>query len=471
MPVTSEKDLPAANRATWLKAMSAMELKNYGYAVQLLQGVLKSHPEFLLARQLARKAAVAKSAGKKSAFGGISASGFGGMKIQGMLKKDPVGALDAIEKTLESDPYSPTNNQLLKDAALAANLPDVAVFALETIVEGNPKDTKTMHELAKLYISTGNPAKAVDVYGKILVIAPNDLTAVKGGKDAAAAASMQKGGWEKEETTYRDLIRDKEQAVALEQQGRVYRSDEMIDNLLVELHAKIDADPTNVDVARRIAESYEQKNDLDTAVTWYSYTAEIGGNVDVAIVRKVSDLRLKQYDISIAGYEEYLAANAEAPEAAEYATQLEEIKKQRAELLLEEAKKRVERNPTDLQLRFELGEVLLQAGNYKDAVPELQRAQNNPNVRLRAMSLLGQCYTARNMYDLAANIFSKAGSELFQMDNVKKDIVYNLGLVYEKMGQKEKSIDCMKQIYEVDYSYRDVADRVEGSYGGSESAS
>jgi tetratricopeptide (TPR) repeat protein len=471
MPVTSEKDLPAANRATWLKAMSAMELKNYGYAVQLLQGVLKSHPEFLLARQLTRKAAVAKNAGKKAGFG-ISASGFGGMKIQGMVKKDPVAAMDAVEKALEGDPYSATNNQLLKEAALAANLPEVAVFALETIVEGNQKDTKTMHELAKLYISTGTPAKAVDVYSKILMITPNDLTAVKGGKDAAAAASMQKGGWEKEETTYRDLIRDKDQAVALEQQGRVYRSEEMLDNLLTDLHAQIDADPSNVDVARRIAESYEQKNDLDTAVTWFSYTAELGGNIDTAIVRKVSDLRLKQYDISIAGYEEYLAANAEAPEAAEYATQLEEIKKQRAGLLLEEARKRVERNPTDLQLRFELGEVLLQAGNYKDAVPELQRAQNNPNVRLRAMSLLGQCYTARNMYDLAANIFSKAGSELFQMDNVKKDIVYNLGLVYDKMGQKEKSIDCMKQIYEVDYSYRDVADRVEGSYGGgSESAS
>ena len=51
------------------------------------------------------------------------------------------------------------------------------------------------------------------------------------------------------------------------------------------------------------------------------------------------------------------------------------------------------------------------------------------------------------------------------MDNVKKEIVYNLGLVYEKMTQEEKSIECMKQIYEVDYGYRDVAERVEGSYG------
>jgi hypothetical protein len=39
-----------------------------------------------------------------------------------------------------------------------------------------------------------------------------------------------------------------------------------------------------------------------------------------------------------------------------------------------------------------------------------------------------------------------------------------LGLVYERMGNAEKALDCMKQIYEVDYEYRDVAARVEASY-------
>jgi hypothetical protein len=50
------------------------------------------------------------------------------------------------------------------------------------------------------------------------------------------------------------------------------------------------------------------------------------------------------------------------------------------------------------------------------------------------------------------------------MDEMKKEIVYNLGLVYERMDDPEKSLGCMKQIYEVDYGYRDVARRVESSY-------
>jgi tetratricopeptide (TPR) repeat protein len=463
MAVKSEKDLPESQRATWLKALSAMELRNYAYAIQLLQAVLRAHPDFLLGRQLARKAAVAKSAGKRSVLGSLSSASFSVMRIQSQVKKDPLSALDAIEKMLESEPHSAQANTLLKEAALAAKMPETAIFALETIVAGNPKDTKTMHELARLYMENERPSKAGDVYGKILEINPNDLPAVKGGKDAAAAASMQRGGWEREETTYRDLIKDKDQAIALEQQARVYRGDDMIDFLLGELAEKYVQDPENLDTVRRIAELYEEKNDLENAVTWFGYAAQLSQYTDFALVRKVSDLRIKQLDNVIARLE--VASEPAGAGGSEQASQLEEMKRQRAELFLEEARKRVERNPTDLQLRFELGEILVSLGNYKDAISELQRARQNPNVRLRAMNLLGRCYTERKMFDLAANILSAAASELSQMDNIKKEIVYNLGLVYEKMSQEEKSIECMKQIYEVDYGYRDVAERVESSYG------
>jgi hypothetical protein len=58
----------------------------------------------------------------------------------------------------------------------------------------------------------------------------------------------------------------------------------------------------------------------------------------------------------------------------------------------------------------------------------------------------------------------EASKEILSMDAMKKQIIYNLGLVYERMGDKEKSLNCMKQIYEADYGYKDVATRVESSY-------
>jgi tetratricopeptide (TPR) repeat protein len=464
MPVTQEKDLPENLKAVWLKAMSAMELKNFGYASQLYQSILKAHPEFLLARQLARKAAIAKNAGKKGMLGAFSSASFSAMKVQSLVKKDPVAALEAIEKSLENDPFNPQVNQILREAALAASLPDTAEFALQTIIDGNPKDTRTMHELAKLYLNHGKPQQAVEVYNRILQVAPNDLAAIKGGKDASAAASMMSGGWEKEGATYRDLMRNKDEAVALEQKNRVVRSDEVIDNLLRELHAKVEAEPENIDASRRIAELYEQKEDLENAIAWYHYAASLTNNSDASLVRKGSDLRLKQFDHSIAEFEHYIAENPGTDEAAACEEQLAGLLRQRAELLLDDARRRVERNPTDLMARFELGAILVNLGKYREATSELQKARQNPAVRLKAMNLLGQCYSERGMLDLAAETLELASSELSLMDGAKKEIIYSLGLVYEKMGDTEKSIQCMKQIYSVDSEYRDVEQRVEGSY-------
>jgi len=464
MAVKTERDLPEFHRATWLKAMSAMQLKNYGYTLQLLQPILKSHPDFLSGRQLARKAAIANTSGKRSLLSSFSGSSLGTIKIQSQLKKDPLAAIEAIEKLLESDPQGTSLNLLLRDAAMSANLPEVATFALETALDASPKDLKLMHELARHGLQYGDPARAAEIYLQITAINPSDLTAVKGSKDAEAAASMKKGGWEKEETTYRDLIKDKSQAVALEQQSRVVRSDEMIDNLLADLHKKAEAEPGGVDTAKKIGELYEQKEDWENAINWFQYAAALTNHSDFALARKAADLQIKQFDLAISARDAIVASHPGTPEAEQYAAEVVTLREQRAQLLLQSAKTRVEQNPTDLQLRFELGEILVNTGQFQEAIPELQKARQNPSVRMRAMSLLGQCFTARSMLDLAAKTLSDAASELSSMDSVKKDIIYNLGVVYEKMGDKEKSIDAMKQIYEVDYGYRDVASRVESSY-------
>lgn len=466
MAVKTEKELSSNARALWLKAVSALETKNFGYAISLIQSVLKETPEFLDGRKVLRKAAKSASKGKKGFFSGLSSAS---LKGGGMVKKDPKAAMEMAEKTLESDPFNQAANMLLRDAALAAGMPETAAFALETVAEANPKDTKVLHELASQYYESGQTDKAVEVYNRITEINPADLIAIKRGKDAAAQHTLSSGGWEEVAKSggtkdYRDLMKNKDEAVALEQKGRIVKSDEMIENQLAELGGQYEKNPKSVDVSRRIAELYEQKGDLENAVTWYNYTSGLTNNTDPAIARKASDLGLKMLDGKITEFENWLNEYGEAENAGEVRQQLEDLQKQRAEMLLNEARKRVERNPTDLQLRFELGEQLLRAGQPTEAIPELQKARQNPAVRLKAMNLLAQCYVGKGMLDFAVRTFNEAIKEMVAMDDTKKDMLYRVGVVYEQMGDKEKALDCFKQIYEVDYGYRDVAQRVEQSY-------
>jgi tetratricopeptide (TPR) repeat protein len=219
------------------------------------------------------------------------------------------------------------------------------------------------------------------------------------------------------------------------------------------------------EAARKLADLYFNREDYAGALEYYRYLSALANDTDPGLLRKISDAEVRHLSRGIAEKEKALASlAADSPEAATLRAELEEMRRGRAEQMLGEARKRVDRNPTDLQYRFELGEQLVLAGHYKEAIPELQKARSNPNTRTRSLNMLGKCYTERNMLDLAAKTLTDAASEIPGMDGTKKDILYNLGLVYERMGDNGKSLDCMKQIYEVDYGYLDVAERVEASY-------
>ena len=275
---------------------------------------------------------------------------------------------------------------------------------------------------------------------------------------------MSSGGWAQAES-YRELIKDEDLAVSLEQQGRIQLTGEALDQQIAQLQAREKAEPNNVDVARRLGALYDQKDDIERAIEAYRRAIKLTGESDAGLLRKMSDLKMRAAEREIAAHEEFLATHG--TKDATHAKKTEELKaakKKRAGILIEETKKQLERNPTDLRLRFELGEHLVNAQRFREAVPELQRARQNPNARLKAMNLLGVCYRELGMLDLAVKQLEDGAKEIVTMDPMKKEIVYNLGIVYEKMGEREKSLSCMKQIYEADYGYKDVAERVESSY-------
>ena len=462
MAVKTEKELSEEQRAHWLKAVAAIELRNFGYAISLLQRILKQEPEFLTGRQLLRRAEITKAKTAKKASFHISMAAISLMKAQRVLKRDPKRAVEMIEQILEREPHNKQANLLLKAAAVAAGWLETGVFALETQLEKNPRDTKLLHEVGRLYHQLGDNDRAVEIYNRINTIDPADAVAARLGKDAAARASMKSGGWGTAES-YRDLIKDKEAAISLEQQSRMQLVGELLDQQIAEIYARHRAEPENVDHVMRLGALHEQKDDFEGAVTWYGRASDLMDRSDLSLERKISDLRVRQMDRQIAELEEFISQNS-AERLGEKVAEVMELKKRRAEILIDDARRRVEKNPTDLQLRFELGEHLMNAGRHREALPELQRARQNPNSRLKAMNALGCCYRALGMLDLAAKQLEEAAREILAMDATKKEIVYNLGIVYEMMAELEKSLACMKQIYEADYGYKDVARRVESSY-------
>ena len=103
MAVRNEKELGESLRACWLKAVSAIELRNLGYAISLIQEILKQEPEFLRGRELLRRAEVTKSKSAKKSFFSIATAPIGVMKAQREIKKDPKRAVEIVEEVLDGE--------------------------------------------------------------------------------------------------------------------------------------------------------------------------------------------------------------------------------------------------------------------------------------------------------------------------------------------------------------------------------
>src|SRR5438045_8867547 len=181
MAIKTEEESAETQGSQWLKAVAAIELRNFDYAISLLQAILKQEPQFLMGRQLLRRTEVTKSKSAKKSFFNISTAPIAVMKAQREIKKDPKRAVELLEKVLEEEPYNRQANLVLKEAALQAGWPEVGVFALQTLLEENARDVKVLRELGRLYHDMGQCEAEVEVYNQITAINPLDAEAVRRG--------------------------------------------------------------------------------------------------------------------------------------------------------------------------------------------------------------------------------------------------------------------------------------------------
>ena len=212
-----------------------------------------------------------------------------------------------------------------------------------------------------------------------------------------------------------------------------------------------------------MANIYEQLEDWANAYTFFQWAHSLS-NGDIALANKAGIMRDQALEHELKTLEENLAAD---PDNVELQSQLAASRHARLEEQVKEAQQRIEQNPTDPQLRFELGQALYRSGDFTGAIPHLQQATRNPHIRTRVLLMLGRTFRAKNMYDLAIKQLSDALADLHAMDGTKKEVLYEKGQIHHEMGDKVAALDSFKQIYEVDYGYRDVAQRVESSYGNS----
>ncbi|HZO86021.1 MAG TPA: tetratricopeptide repeat protein [Verrucomicrobiae bacterium] len=460
MPEKNVSELPRDLRDLYNKGTQALTRQNFEYAIAILNQVLSKDPSCFECRQ-ALRAAQFKNAGNSGGFfkkmiGGASSSP---IIAKAQMTKDPLEVIQTLEQVLNNDPSNSAAHKMLAEAALKADFPKTACFSYEIVLKNSPKDYNVAMDYARALGQAGQGAKAETVLMDLQRAYPHKPQIGQLLKDLSARKTLSEGYDQLADGTgsYRDILRNKEEAVSLEQQNREVKSDAVADRLIREYSARLAQEPRNLKLMREIAELYAQKKEFDKALEYCQKIKSTEGGNEPSLEELAMNIALKKFDHTLSQLD---------PNTSDYAESVARIEAERQNFQLEECKSRAERYPTDLQIRYELGELYFKAGKNDEAIGEFQKAQANPNRRIQAMAYLGQCFARKGMNDMAARRLQEAIKEKAVFDEEKKELLYQLGSVLEKMGKKDEAIEQFKQIYEVDIGYKDVSAKVDAYYAG-----
>ena len=275
------------------------------------------------------------------------------------LGRNPAEAMAIAEQVLTADPNNSFAHRIIVDAATALELPKVAVMSLEVMVRHSPKDKALAIEFADLAAQMGGEAAAAaeSALDDLARGAGFDPDLAQAQKNLSARKTMDEGGYtalEDGKGSYRDILRNKEEAVSLEQSHRVQKSEDTAARLIGEYEARLASEPDNLKMIRSLAELYTEKKEYDRALELYArIKSSANAAADSALDRAIADTTVKKMDHQ---------ASQLNPFAPDHADQVAKLQSARAEFKLAECQQRVEKYPTDLGIRFELGQLYFETG-------------------------------------------------------------------------------------------------------------
>jgi len=245
---------------------------------------------------------------------------------------------------------------------------------------------------------------------------PHDNDIAQALKNISARNTMDEGGYDSladGSGSYRDILRNKEEAVTLEQENRVEKSEDVTDRLINEYETRLRSEANNLKLVRSLAELYAQKKQFDKALSYYDRLKGSDMGNDASLDRAIAETVLRKYDYQIEQLD---------PTAPDHPEKFAVLQAEKQAYQLAECQKRVERFPTDLQIHFELGQLYFQAGKVSEAIAEFQKSQNNPHRRVASLNYLAQSFAKRKMYDMAARTLQNAIREKQALDDEKKEL-------------------------------------------------
>lgn len=290
-------------------------------------------------------------------------------------------------------------------------------------------DAKTWERLAEGYEGADAWKKALGIYRKLNADSPRPHYEAK-----IAEAEMQMASSAGPNRSYRDLIKDEEEAKKLEESGRLPKSaqDYLRKARLKEEELQAATTPQQkVHIFSEIAKDYLRAGDVPRARENYEEVLKLDPNNSHAaeellrIDMSAAQERGKAVEIGIAGYEKLLAIE-----------------------------------PTNPEYNLEVGKLRLEAEDCDQAILAFQKAGRHPNFKRKARSGLARCFSRQGLHALAAKEYEEMLSDTGLEEAERMGVTYALADCHYHMGGFPRAFELFGEVYRRRADFEDVRKRV-----------
>jgi len=462
-----EYDLSDRDRKKIENARTAMTRGNFEYTIEICCSLLEEEPRCLEVRRLLRKAQRRVYANSGKGLGLMFARLAGYLALfRGylILKRDPGKAMSIGESVLNRNVYSSKALSLIARGARALELNETESYCLELICEKYPHNVVKMERLCEALIKSGSTEKALRIAERLTRLRPGSSAVQELVKSASVAHSINQGKWADKEEDFRSKLKNKKEADSLERANRVVVDESGSEERAEDLIEALQKDPQQVDSHKLLVRSLINQERYSEAMEWLDKAFALPeAEADAPLRQLRSELKVNRVERELFDLRREIAENGGSDD------QLKTLEAELLELKLGESRKLVEQFPNDYSQRYKYGEYLFESGNVDAAIQQFQISQRSPSLRIKSLVLLGRCFMAKELFDLALEQLKQPAESLTVVDELKKEVLYLLAQCYERLDKQEDAIQQYKAIYSNDIGYRDVSQKINKFYGKKES--
>jgi len=434
-------------KAFFDRADQVAETGNWDFAIEMyLEGISREPDNMERGHKLLRKVSINRKAQGGKAAGMID-------QIKRRPGKDPVQNLVNAEYLLSKNPGSvPYMRQVLhtaKKCKLIKVVHWISLILLESQRQTKKPSKRILVELVEAFETAKDFSMSVQACDMAMQVDPNDGELRERLRRLSALYAIDKGKFE-EEGDFTKGVDDMGKQQELQKKDSLIKDEEYLLDQIRSTRQEYIENPHVAGKVNNVVDALlkmENESYENEAIDILTKTHKDSGAYQFKL--RIGDIRIRQ----MARRFRQLQDDGDTDAATEQA-------KRQLAFELDEYQERCANYPTDLGLKYELGRRQFLAGKYDDAISSLQTAQRDPRRALRARSLIGQAFVKKGWFREAAETFEKA-LLAESTEEFTKELRYFLGDVREQMGELEKALEQFSSVAQLDYTYRDVRERVE----------